>query len=908
MTYRAMLAAVLVALVSGWGTPVGAQTNSFTTFILNAPAATLPLGVDEPAPVVQDGITKKFFPGGSGAAVYPPRRTISSGNSDTVLSSDYAVYWDSPTLGAKSEAIPGCDSFSDKRVLVISDEVQTAGTYSITIQPASGTVANQTSVVLAANGASVILGCDSSTTNWVAQAGGVDTYTSPAAVSGLLMAHRMDTGVTYGLSNTITRVAGAYGTSIGLTAGAAMPTRAAGLSPTGRDMALFSGDTAAQYFTFPRQVLGAYTYIASLSPTSLVGANALWSFSGTPNTIVSIPNNGMRIDVRPTAPGGTTYSLPDFDASVVKSMQVVVLTFDGTLAGGTAKASLDCGATFETQAGVGTSFTFDKFGAGFSNNQNPLRGYLYENLLYNRVLTSTEITAVCAGVRSRAYPSTLYAANNGSATSTTPWLQTTPFTAEALVTNLRPGQTGLMKRGIYHVNGRLQPAATGTSVDNPIIIDGDAWGTGVKAQLRFATTPIPSLVSGTVYDLGPWVSQSGFDPTPDFVWVYYVPGGEVIFSGGITGYSTSNVVRLSKNTMTPTTPGVGQWGYDAGTNHVFANTGTALTQGDIELPVYPRGIASAGLLIDSTSNWSVRNIRIMFPARSYCMNLRGASATFINADGLYCEVDGYDTQAIAPGDGTSMTMTGGVMGYNGNGPATVGNNGDGTSCHDDTSCSYSGTYAVNNDKAGFDHAQGTTTTHNAVIAEGPMAIRYAAPGDTSLEVCGSYLLTNSIVVLPATIDPAQNPMAILENAYSTHAGTTACTLTAQANTFYSSSAAAGRGLMDYSSAGAAHATTMLFQDNIVNGFATALKLGTGVVAADLTGNHNLYFGNTSNYGAGISAGAGDVLANPLFVGAGDNFALQASSPAKSAGISITGIVSDFAGAPRANPPSIGAYE
>jgi parallel beta-helix repeat protein len=52
-----------------------------------------------------------------------------------------------------------------------------------------------------------------------------------------------------------------------------------------------------------------------------------------------------------------------------------------------------------------------------------------------------------------------------------------------------------------------------------------------------------------------------------------------------------------------------------------------------------------------------------------------------------------------------------------------------------------------------------------------------------------------------------------------------------------------------------------------------------------------------------------INSDPLFVGAAtNNFHLQATSPAKGAGIAIALVPTDFDGVTRPNPPSIGAYD
>jgi hypothetical protein len=103
----------------------------------------------------------------------------------------------------------------------------------------------------------------------------------------------------------------------------------------------------------------------------------------------------------------------------------------------------------------------------------------------------------------------------------------------------------------------------------------------------------------------------------------------------------------------------------------------------------------------------------------------------------------------------------------------------------------------------------------------------------------------------------------------------------------------------------------VFSDNIV-------MSATGVAAyvpnaAGLTFSHNAWSGITT----GIQAGPGDVTADPLLVGeagwssafgTATSYAPRSSSPVIGAGEMVAGLTTDFFGAPRPNPPSVGAIE
>ncbi|HYC37951.1 MAG TPA: DUF4214 domain-containing protein [Usitatibacter sp.] len=74
--------------------------------------------------------------------------------------------------------------------------------------------------------------------------------------------------------------------------------------------------------------------------------------------------------------------------------------------------------------------------------------------------------------------------------------------------------------------------------------------------------------------------------------------------------------------------------------------------------------------------------------------------------------------------------------------------------------------------------------------------------------------------------------------------------------------------------------------------------------------NNLLFGNTAPLApsSGDNVGSNPVFSDPLFHAAPDNLRITNASPAKGAGTATGAPAADFAGTPRANPPSIGAFE
>lgn len=111
-------------------------------------------------------------------------------------------------------------------------------------------------------------------------------------------------------------------------------------------------------------------------------------------------------------------------------------------------------------------------------------------------------------------------------------------------------------------------------------------------------------------------------------------------------------------------------------------------------------------------------------------------------------------------------------------------------------------------------------------------------------------------------------------------------------------------------------SNLAIKNNIVQGFPQPPIYFEACTVASATIQNNLLYGNgysnVAHYyynSATITSltETGNVVANPLFVNAGTDFNLQAASPAKNAGLSVS-LTSDFAGNPISGLHDIGAYE
>lgn len=96
-----------------------------------------------------------------------PLRVITTGTTDTVLSTDSVIAWNSTSTGTKTQNFPVCNSFSRARQITIKDEIGSASLYNISVVPASGTVESASSLNLSVARQSISFVCDG-ISNWMA--------------------------------------------------------------------------------------------------------------------------------------------------------------------------------------------------------------------------------------------------------------------------------------------------------------------------------------------------------------------------------------------------------------------------------------------------------------------------------------------------------------------------------------------------------------------------------------------------------------------------------------------------------------------------------------------------------------------------------------------------------------------
>ena len=91
---------------------------------------------------------------------------VSTGTSGTITAANTLFIWQSFTVGPKTGTIPAANATNSGQTIIVKDAAYTSGTYSITINPVSGTIEGKSALVINFNGASYTLMSDG-VSNWV---------------------------------------------------------------------------------------------------------------------------------------------------------------------------------------------------------------------------------------------------------------------------------------------------------------------------------------------------------------------------------------------------------------------------------------------------------------------------------------------------------------------------------------------------------------------------------------------------------------------------------------------------------------------------------------------------------------------------------------------------------------------
>lgn len=709
----------------------------------------------------------------------------------------------------------------------------------------------------------------------------------PSEVSGLQRAWRPDAGITTG-ADGITNVAGAWGTSVALTAsGTNCPDVGTGLSPKGTDLFEFTS-SRTEFFSFTSISLTAFTIAFVVSPKTLTAAMGVLgnSAAATQYMQMSIGTAGSGFDVatRVQIRGGATDVNHDITlpSTINKNLQVIFLTYDGT---NTVTPWRD--GLVGTPVAIGArTFIFNRIGVEFTAT-NPINAYLGPVLIWNKALSASEVQLVSAYLMGQWRPNAVYISATGSDSSTTPWKQATPYATYSKAMNLGRSGVAIAPKGgeyIRQTTARISTITAGRSASNRCMVNGGIWGTG-KAQIRFSNAPDVTNTAGFIYSLaGTYTSTqipAGLDALTQG-YVYYVPGGVISMSAGVT-----NVVRLTYQSTDPTNPASGTWAWDSGTGILYVNAGVALSNGDIE--VWADSIGTPVLVnpfLITHDNWEIRDVVVSFAEDKGWDVFGRSNVTLTRCDAWFVGSDGFNTHDDGSNLVRNVLMDGCNASYCGRGATAGGPYGDGFSMHETGEVDHVDCASYFCDKSGFNHVHDTVTTHERCFAIGTMPFRH----DGLTDNVGSMLVRNSIgVVTAGAIYPhgASNTASV--NSPMTVENTTLVSEDGTGNGIYQPNAVSVTDV----------------QNVIVTGFSVGIAGASGTSV--LTANHNCLFDNDTDY-SNVAAGTGDVLADPKFTdAAAHDFTLESDSPCIGAGVDL-GITTDFAGNPRNTPPSIGAYE
>lgn len=103
-----------------------------------------------------------------GGTLTPLLRVIASGTTDTALTTDGTIAWNSSSASGKTETLYACNTGNNGKFFYIKDAIGTAGTYPITIAPnGSDTIDGSTLFIMSFNHQAVALQCLGAAASWM---------------------------------------------------------------------------------------------------------------------------------------------------------------------------------------------------------------------------------------------------------------------------------------------------------------------------------------------------------------------------------------------------------------------------------------------------------------------------------------------------------------------------------------------------------------------------------------------------------------------------------------------------------------------------------------------------------------------------------------------------------------------
>ncbi|MCS0494172.1 DUF5123 domain-containing protein [Ancylobacter sp. MQZ15Z-1] len=394
------------------------------------------------------------------------------------------------------------------------------------------------------------------------------------------------------------------------------------------------------------------------------------------------------------------------------------------------------------------------------------------------------------------------------------------------------------------------------------------------------------IVARSVRHTSGWANSSGTVYAKD---IGYAAQNVFVLSGGDT------VTKLIVNTSTPTTPGAGGFGV-SGTS-VYIDVGADPAGMLIEIPASG---TDDNIQFNTGSDYSVvEGIASWFGPNNGFEATGGSVGVEVSmCDLSYNSNDGFG----AHGTASIARIEDCVVRRNGGARTLSGGRGDGISFHDYTTGFIRRCDIRDNEKSGISNqSSASVDTDRCFLRNNAQELFILS---ITNQVGGTHNFTSNVIYVPGADDLAGYALQVGNVGIATPENRP--TVNVFNNTFYGSAIISSR------SAIRSLTGNVTSRNNIITGFSRGHDYRSSDTTATLDNDHDCLYNCTTPYfnngTAGVTAGAHDVAANPLFVSAGTDFRLQSGSPCVTAGVAVEGVTADKDGKPFASPPSIGAYQ
>ena len=519
-----------------------------------------------------------------------------------------------------------------------------------------------------------------------------------------------------------------------------------------------------------------------------------------------------------------------------------------------------------TSASASGTYNFSRLGK-LNVTANPTNYQISDFALYAAALSAGNVASIESwlepGRRQRRFT-----ADDGSDSSTTPWLQATPLlTVAQAKLGLRPGDAVLFARGDTWRNQQITNTVTGTEAA-PIV--WGAYGSGNDPRLWGVTTANVFTSGWTDAGAGDWTRTLAYRPTK--VWIPLAHN-----NGQLWDFDLSSDFTIT------------EWYFDHdGVTTLTIHLNGVLDPNTIEVVVAEDNTLNG---VDTAATFNrFEGLDLRYWARTGVSCGGTGQLTMKGGFIAFCAADGVDMAS----SGTMIVLDAEISGVGVNRFAGS-SDGDGISGHGTCAVVVKRCYLHDNLKSGVLSLRSTTNTVERCLLQGNnQNLDWSDTGTGN----GSATYRNNIVI--RTADDQAEAINVLSGA-----GT--LTVDIEFNTIVSSEAGIGTGI-NLQTGAATYAVTAL--NNIIRGFAVGSASAAG---KDLTENYNDYFGNTTartggHNGGSATPGVNDISSDPDMVDFnGGDYALTVDSPCIGAADN-TGVTVDYLGLRRGPGYDIGAYQ